>query len=77
MHRDISAPKHMLPPSISTPSHVGSIAGHESSSPIKASTREAYPGSDSAMAIYQNMHSATTAWQPKVALIDIHATFWP
>ncbi|KAG1330455.1 RNA-binding KH domain-containing protein RCF3 [Cocos nucifera] len=65
VHHDISAPKDMLPPSISALSHVGSIAGHDSSSPIKASTREAYPGSDSAMAIHQNMHSATTAWQAK------------
>ncbi|XP_010915993.1 RNA-binding KH domain-containing protein RCF3 [Elaeis guineensis] len=65
LYRDISGPKDMLPPSIAAPSHVGSIGGHESGSPIKASTRETYLGSDPPIAMYQNMHTATTAWQPK------------
>ncbi|WOL12435.1 KH domain-containing protein HEN4 [Canna indica] len=65
LSRDSSVPKDTLPASISALNHAGTIAGHESNSPIKASSLEAYQGSDPLIEAYQIMQSTIGGRQPK------------
>ncbi|ONK66688.1 uncharacterized protein A4U43_C06F10940 [Asparagus officinalis] len=64
--RDVSTPKDMPPPSISTPNHAVNIAGPGSDlGSVKSSPREAYQCNEPPSSVNQNVNTTPFTWQQK------------
>eukprot|EP00268_Persea_americana_P068423 TRINITY_DN952_c0_g1_i12.p1 TRINITY_DN952_c0_g1~~TRINITY_DN952_c0_g1_i12.p1 ORF type:complete len:571 (-),score=82.77 TRINITY_DN952_c0_g1_i12:2012-3724(-) len=69
LYHDISLPKELLLPPVSTPGRVGNTLA-DASSPNRNSAHEDYQGSDNSTTGYKTMQTASTPLQVKVAVID-------
>lgn len=69
LYHDISLPKELPLPPVSTPGRVGNTLT-DASSPNRNSAHEDYQGSDNSTTGYKTMQTATTPLQVKVAVID-------